>query len=501
MNNITSIENSLIVGFSRILIKLAQDERLSEISRQLLSQDFYFDPLFLFQYINKKNDYDGITYDSFVTFLNSDLNLHSQPMISMIFTLYANESNVITFDLFENIFYPKCNAKLKRIVQERLGNCHNKKFGNATLPLIKKLFERELALINHLSLGITKLKENNSSTFPSTQNLFNTLMYFSTTPRGLIDENFSFLLSYSKVFFSSEDINAIMRRLDLDSDNCVTYNDINKVISSLEINREYLTNANSYSSKYQCGLHLRPFPYMGNASSNLFSNFKQIIRLYFATLLDIEAEIEKAKINLSLRADHTINDIFFLIKSNLSLQSRIYLSKEDFSSFLLERYKHLTSSSSLYSHQDISLIMKRGDLVHKGYIDKADFFDLITPFEKEYRDLVEKRISYNTAKEVSQGTMIYLMNLFDCIIKSERKINNIRESMLSYKEDFSRIFNEISGKEKEFFTVDNLYDFFCRNNIVAYQDKKFKLVFIRLDRNRTGKVELFEFLDELTYII
>ena len=56
MNNITSIENSLIVGFSRILIKLAQDERLSEISRQLLSQDFYFDPLFLFQYINKKND-------------------------------------------------------------------------------------------------------------------------------------------------------------------------------------------------------------------------------------------------------------------------------------------------------------------------------------------------------------------------------------------------------------------------------------------------------------
>ena len=113
MNNITSIENSLIVGFSRILIKLAQDERLSEISRQLLSQDFYFDPLFLFQYINKKNDYDGITYDSFVTFLNSDLNLHSQPMISMIFTLYANESNVITFDLFENIFYPKCNAKLK----------------------------------------------------------------------------------------------------------------------------------------------------------------------------------------------------------------------------------------------------------------------------------------------------------------------------------------------------------------------------------------------------
>ena len=260
-------------------------------------------------------------------------------------------------------------------------------------------------------------------------------------------------------------------------------------------------NANSNRSKYQCGLHLRPSPYMGNASSNLFSNFKQIIRLYFATLLDIEAEIEKSKINLSLRADHTINDIFFLIKSNLSLQSRIYLSKEDFSSFLLERYKHLTSSSSLYSHQDISLIMKRGDLVHKGYIDKADFFDLITPFEKEYRDLVEKRISYNTAKEVSQGTMIYLMNLFDCIIKSERKINNIRESMLSYKEDFSRIFNEISGKEKEFFTVDNLYDFFCRNNIVAYQDKKFKLVFIRLDRNRTGKVELFEFLDELTYII
>ena len=500
MNNISSIENSLIVGFSKILIKLAQDERLSEISRQLLSQDFYFDPLFLFQYINKQNDYGGITYESFANFLNNDLNLHSQPMLSMLFTLYANDGNIITFELFENIFYPKCNVKLKRIVQERLGNSQSKKFGNATLPLIKKLFERELSLVNHLWLGIRKLKENNTSTFTSTQNLFNTLMYFSTNPRGLIDDNFSFLLSYSKVFFSSEDINAIMRRIDFDSDNCVTYDDINKVISSLEINREYLTNANSYSTNhmnYQSGLKLRPSPYMSNTSPNSFSNLKQIIRLYFASLLDIEAEIEKSKINLALRADYTIKDIFFLIKSNVSLlssQSRITLSKEDFSSFLLER-------SSLYSHQDISLLMKRGDLVHKGYIDQSDFFDLVTPFEKEYRDLVEKRISYNTAKEVSQGTMIYLMNLFDCIIKSERKINNVRESMLSYKEDFCKIFNEISGKEKEFFTVDNLYDFFCRNNIVAYQDKKFKLVFIRLDRNRTGKVELFEFLDELTYII
>ena len=196
MNNISSIENSLIVGFAKILIKLAQDERLSEISRQLLSQDFYFEPLFLFQYINKSNEFGGITYESFVTFLNNDLNLFNQPMITMLFTLYANESNIITFEGFENIFYPKCNIKLKRIVQERLGNSNNnKKFGSATLPLIKKLFERELCLINHLWIGIRKLKENNSSTYSTNQNLFNTLMYFSTNPRGLIEDNLTFLLS------------------------------------------------------------------------------------------------------------------------------------------------------------------------------------------------------------------------------------------------------------------------------------------------------------------
>ena len=115
-------------------------------------------------------------------------------------------------------------------------------------------------------------------------------MYFSTNPRGLIEDNLTFLLSYSKVFYNSEDINAIMRRIDLDLDSCITFNDLNKVISSLEVNREYLTNNNSYSTNhmnYQKGLQLRPLPYMNNSSSNSYLNLKEIISKY----IDYQREV------------------------------------------------------------------------------------------------------------------------------------------------------------------------------------------------------------------
>ena len=48
----------------------------------------------------------------------------------------------------------------------------------------------------------------------------------------------------------------------------------------------------------------------------------------------------------------------------------------------------------------MELIMKRSDLVHKGYIDKADFFDLLTPFEKEVFELKINGHSYTDIAEI-----------------------------------------------------------------------------------------------------
>ena len=84
------------------------------------------------------------------------------------------------------------------------------------------------------------------------------------------------------------------------------------------------------------------------------------------------------------------------------------------------------------SANDIKLIMRRGDVRRTGALNYGDFFDLVTPFEKDYRTMVENRLpssfspQYNKADVFLLSTKIYLQNLFRLIISSENKLQGIR---------------------------------------------------------------------------
>ena len=490
MNSISSVENSLIKTISKIFLKLSEDERLIEISRQLLSQDFSFDPLFLFSQITTTSQ---MSFPQFISFLDNYLNIHNNVLAKQLFVLYDKERKQgLSFENVSNIFLSKNNIELKHLVQDRLGNSINKKFGRATIPLMKAVIEREMNLISHFgtSMGLLKPQYHNMSN----KSIFDVLLYFSSSnSQGLTENDLKDLLSYSKLIFDDEVIKALMRRLDRDEDGIITLCDFEHIITSVL----YCDNAQekeSNTTNYLKGINLRPLP--GTTSENNVSQLKNLCKDYFNALMDCEEEIEKAKINLSLRSDFNINDAFTLFSSSTD---KILLS--DLEKIIYGNF----SKNLIFSHQDMELIMKRSDLVHKGYIDKADFFDLLTPFEKEYRDMVEKRLANNSLYNnisLSQGTMLYLNNLFESIVTNERKINNIRYNISPYRNELNKIFYEICGGNNiEFFTIDNLHNYFCKNNIISYRDKRFKLVFIKFDRNRTGKIEFFEFLDEITYVI
>lgn len=487
MNSISSIENSLIKTISKIFLKLSEDERLIEISRQLLSQDFSFDPLFLFSQITSTSQ---ISFPQFISFLENYLNIHNNFLARQVYVLYDKERKQrLSFENISNIFLPKNNIELKHLVQDRMGNSINKKFGRATIPLMKAVLEREMNLISHFgtSIGLLKSQYHNMSN----KSIFDVLLYFSSSnPQGLTENDLKDLLSYSNVLFDDEVIKALMKRLDIDEDGIITFGDFEHTINSIILCDNAQENG-SISINYLKGINLRPLP--GTTSENNVTQLKIFCKEYFNALMDCEEEIEKAKINLALRSDFNINDAFTLFSSS---SDKIVLN--DIEKIIYDNF----SKNLNFSHQDMELIMKRGDLVHKGYLDKADFFDLLTPFEKEYRDMVEKRISNKNNMSLSQGTMIYLNNLFESIVTNERKINNIRYNISPYRSELNKIFYEICGNNNiEFFTIDNLHNYFCKNNIISYKDKRFKLVFIKFDRNRTGKIEFFEFLDEITYVI
>ena len=94
------------------------------------------------------------------------------------------------------------------------------------------------------------------------------------------------------------------------------------------------------------------------------------------------------------------------------------------------------------------------------------------------------------------------MKLFSDIIEYERQLNNLRHMLTTYHAEFVNLFYEISGGvSNSYFTFDNLENYFKKMNIMSHYAKHFKLLFIKLDRNRTGKIELFELSDELTPVL
>lgn len=123
--------------------------------------------------------------------------------------------------------------------------------------------------------------------------------------------------------------------------------------------------------------------------------------------MSIETQIEKAKIDLSLRSDFNVEDAYRIFE----LDGRGIVTEADL--------KYGLSLLDIYaSSTDIKLLMRRADTKHTGSINYADFFDLVTPFEKDYRIMVENRLpstftpSYNKSDVFLLSTKIYIQNLF-----------------------------------------------------------------------------------------
>ena len=535
-----SIETSITKIFTHVLMECSEGERLSEINRQFLAQDHSFDPMLLFQFINSLST-NCISFSEFLTFCEQHLNIHDTFLIKALFNLYDVQGyGQLSFDTFVTPLYPKNNLVLKRSVQERISNSKNKRLSKTTLLLVKKVYERELNFVRNLLKGINTLKQCNYFIYDE-HKLFNTLitasMHMQTQKvdmkykRGLNENDIYYLLQYAQIpFYTQDDVNAIFRRMDIDGDDVITYEDFVKFVS-LDQFKGYAyfsnTNSNTYNNNYYTGLNIRHAPFESKCeekvqehkkddndlhNKNIKDDFKQLIHLYFNTLMNGEDVIEKSKINLTLCSSYNINDIFFYIKQHhlTSISDDTsQISKSDLIDFF-SKYRNDCQESKVslmeVTIHDIDLIMKRGDLVHKGYLDKSDFFDLLTPFEKEYRNIIEQRIHDRyqspSPKGLSGNCLVYLMKLFSDIVEHERKLNNLRHMLAKYHEEFVNLFYEISGGvSNSYFTFDNLENYFKKMNIMSHYAKHFKLLFIKLDRNRTGKIELFELSDELTPVL
>ena len=212
---------------------------------------------------------------------------------------------------------------------------------------------------------------------------------------------------------------------------------------------------------------------------------------YIQEIMSAESQIEKAKIDLALRTDFNVEDAFRIFE----LDGRGIVTEADL--------KYGLSQLDIYATtNDIKLLMRRADIRRTGSLSYGDFFDLVTPFEKDYRSMVENRMpssftpQYNKADVFLLSTKIYLQNLLRLTISIENKLEQIRIGMQIAREQLPNIFNEMDRVGLGSVSDIDMNAYLQKKGVIC-SDRENGLAFIRLDRNRNGKVEFWEMEEEL----
>ena len=227
---------------------------------------------------------------------------------------------------------------------------------------------------------------------------------------------------------------------------------------------------------------------------NEYANYEQNqFNEFMKKLMLIESQVEDAKLELAKNPDFNCEDAFRLFETNY----KGYLDINDIKSGL-----NLIGLNP--TEKELNLLMKRFDIQKNGFINYADFFDMVVPFEKNIRELVEKRrpstvCPIRSPKIFKEKTIADLKNLFELLIKSEDDINNDRKTLGTLRLKLKDIFGLLDKDGKGYFDVEEMVVYLANNGLLD-NNRDADLLFIRLDKNRNGKIDYFEVEDELQTI-
>ena len=214
-----------------------------------------------------------------------------------------------------------------------------------------------------------------------------------------------------------------------------------------------------------------------------------LLNKYLKNLMDAEKRIEDSKMELAMRDDFNCEDAFRIFEKN----NKGFLTNEDLKNGLISLDIYATDS-------DIRSLMKRYDLNKKGFLNYVDFFDMIVPYEKDFRNLVEDKSPKSCCACKSPDifmftTKLFLKNLFKDLIDYENKLNLMKKNYDIINMNLRDIFNSIDISNIGVLTIDNLLGYLDKNGLLDNK-KDGNLLFIRFDKNRDGNVDFEEFEDE-----
>ena len=158
------------------------------------------------------------------------------------------------------------------------------------------------------------------------------------------------------------------------------------------------------------------------------------------------------------------------------------------------------------SEKEIKLIMNRADTDKKTFLNFENFFELLIPNNKKFRENCQIKFNAvirpknNKSDIFLLSTKIYLINLIRLIIQYENELNLIKKNIAGINMYLKDIFNKID-KSGLGFISDFEFLMYLRNCGINCNETEISLIFSKLDKNKNGKIELWEIEDELKSLL
>ena len=228
-------------------------------------------------------------------------------------------------------------------------------------------------------------------------------------------------------------------------------------------------------------------------NNNYISYEERQFNDFLKKIMNYETIIENAKINLAINPDFNCEEAFRIFEFN----GRGFIDPNDLRC-------GLNLIGLFPTDHQIRLLMKRFDLENLGYINYADFFDIVVPFEKKYRTMVENRVPSSCCPCRSPDVFCYnticaFRDVFNLIINAESDINNNTKLFGTLRLKLRDIFGLLDYLRRGHFTNSDLI-VYLQNRGLFTSNKSADLLFIRFDKFRNGKVEIRNIEDELQTI-
>ena len=481
--SINSFSPSTLNKVGTLLSTLSEAEKDIDISRQILNENFDFEPYMIFTYLDRENK-NKIAIDDIIYYLNLKNIYVSKEEANKIISFYdEDKDNQLSY--MEFIYLIQSS---KHIINVN-GNLYNRKVyenkkisQNVEYSFIQ-LLDKELSLVRRIFSLINEIKSQGDYDI---EKLFNLMKIYTNITAEGIDKFFTEILQ-KPINRQSNFIRNIIKRIDINNDGRIDLNEFKNFFNTYKTTNIEELNLKKDNNINNNNLIIN----MNNQNGVSDFVFDNKFNDFITELMSIEEKIENAKIDLALRHDFNIENIFRFF----DFDNKGYITINDF--------ERGFNKLSLYPNPlEIKVVFNKYDSNMKNQINFGDLFDMFTPFERDYRIMVENRKPIEN--EFMLSTKIYLVNLIKEIISNENKLNYLKRQFINFKKRLREIFADIDRDNKGYFDIEDWSSYLKRksklNGVINDNKKGRYLLFIRLDKKRRGRVDYCDLMDELNPI-